>query len=127
MVRILNFVCVALSALACLFLYHVSEQTRVAGVELSHVNREIVTERNAMSVLQAEWARVADPARIQRLSQARTGTVDAPTVELASLSLLPHRGQIESLGDGPVRAASAIIPVKRGDARIHLASIHSGN
>ncbi len=30
MIRLLNFCCVALTALACLALYHVSEQTRVA-------------------------------------------------------------------------------------------------
>ena len=51
-----------------------------------------------MSVLQAEWARVADPARIQRLAQAELGLTDAPTVELSSLELLPRRGQAAPLG-----------------------------
>ena len=51
-----------------------------------------------MSVLQAEWARVADPARIQRLAQAELGTTDTPTVELSSLTLLPRRGQARAAG-----------------------------
>lgn len=127
MVRILNFFCLALSGLACLALYHVSEQTRVAGLELSRVNRDIAMERNAMSVLQAEWARVADPSRIQRLAQSRLGLTDTPTVELSSLELLPRRGHAVPLGESPVRAANATVPIERGDPHVRLAAIHPGN
>ena len=45
MIRVLNFFCVALMGLSILALYHVSEQTRVAQMELTKVNREIA--RNA--------------------------------------------------------------------------------
>lgn len=127
MVRILNFCCFALSALACLALYHVSEQTRVTTAELRHVNHQIAKEQSAMSVLQAEWARVADPARIQRLAQAELGLTDTPTVELSSLTLLPRRGQSAPIGDADVRNASVTVPVKREDPRIHLASVRSGH
>lgn len=127
MVRILNFCCFAISALACLALYHVSEQTRVTVAELHHVNGEITKEQNAMSVLQAEWARVADPARIQRLAQAELGVTDAPTVELSSLTQLPRRGASEQPGNADVRNASVSVPVKREDPRIHLASVHTGD
>ena len=37
MIRVLNFCCFAITAFACLALYHVSEQTRVARVQLSSV------------------------------------------------------------------------------------------
>jgi hypothetical protein len=37
MIRVLNFCCFAVTAFACLALYHVSEQTRVARVQLSSV------------------------------------------------------------------------------------------
>ena len=80
-----------------------------------------------MSVLQAEWARVADPARIQRLAQAELGVTDTPTVELSSLDLLPRRGEAAPLGDADVRDASVTIPVKREDPRIRLASVRTGN
>ena len=127
MVRILNFFCFALSALACLALYHVSEQTRMANVDLHKVNRQIVKERNTMSVLQAEWARVADPARIQNLAQAELGLSDGPTVELSSLELLPRRGQAAPLSDAPVRNASARLSARQEDPRIHLASALPGH
>ncbi len=126
MVRILNFFCFALSALACLALYHVSEQTRVANAELRHVNHRIAQERDALSVLQAEWARVADPARIQRLAQAELGLTDTPTVELSSLELLPRRGQAAPLGDSaypqcqrdrPGQARGSAHPSRRHSSR----------
>ena len=128
MVRVINFVCVAVAGLACLALYHVSERTRMANLELSHVNRQIVAENSTMSVLQAEWARVADPARIQRLAKIYLGlNDDAPTVELSSLTLLPRRGQSEPLGNSPVHEASDTVPAKPGDARIQLAVAGPGN
>lgn len=127
MIRILNFVCLALSGLACLGLYHVSEQTRVASVRLHDVKHEIVQERNAMSVLQAEWARVADPARIQRLAQRDLGVTDTPTVELSSLELLPRRGEAAPLGNSDVHDASVTIRAKREDPRIRFAAVQTGN
>lgn len=127
MIRLLNFCCVALTALACLALYHVSEQTRVASADLVHVKREIVKEQSAMSVLQAEWARVADPARIQRLAQRELGLTERPTVELSSLELLPRRGQAVPPGGARVRDASMTAPVKPEDPRLRLASARAGN
>lgn len=126
MIRVLNFFCFAISALACLALYHVSEQARVARVQLTSVERQIADEKNSMSVLQAEWARVADPSRIQQLAQSHLGLNDGPAIELSSLELLPRRGDAP-LADTPVRNASVTAPVKPQDDRIHLASIHIGN
>ena len=127
MLRIINFCCFTFTALVCLALYHVSEQTRVATARLAHVNHEIAAEQSTMSVLQAEWARVADPARIQQLAQAQLGLSDTPTVELSSLELLPRRGQAAPLGDARMRDASVTVPAPRQDSRIRLASIRPGN
>ena len=59
MVRILNFFCVALMGLSILALYHVSEKTRVAHMQLNQVNARIAQERNAVGVLETEWQHVA--------------------------------------------------------------------
>ena len=48
MVRILNFVCVALMGFTILALYHVSEKTRVAHMELGKVNAGIAQERSTI-------------------------------------------------------------------------------
>ena len=126
MSRVMNFFCIALAALSCLALYHVSEQTRIAHVRLTHIERNIAQEKSAMNVLQAEWARVADPGRIQHLAESRLGLTDQPTVELSSLELLPRR-DATPLGTDDVRAASAVAPVKPQDSRIRLAAVRIGN
>jgi cell division protein FtsL len=121
MIRILNFSCFALTALACLALYHVSEQTRVARVELRSVQQKIVMEQETMKVLQADWVRVSDPARIQQLAAEKLGLGDTPTVALASLELLPRHGETKDL-----QAASAIAPARSADPRLQNASLHTG-
>lgn len=120
MIRLLNFSCFAVTALACLALYHVSEQTRVARVELHSVQQKIAGEQEAMKVLQADWERVSDPARIQQLAAEKLGVSDAPTKELTSLELLPRRGETN------VEQASAEAPAHAADPRIVTASLHSG-
>jgi cell division protein FtsL len=126
MIRVMNFFCVALSALACLALYQVSEQTRVAHVKLAHVEHRIASEKTAMSVLQAEWSRVAAPARIQQLAETRLGLSDRPAIELSSLELLPERSAAP-LGNSEVRNANAVAPIAPRDSRIRFAAIHIGN
>ena len=120
-VRVLNFFFVGFAALSCLALYHISENTRVANSELSSVNRQIVQEKVTMNVLQAEWQRVADPARIQRLAQSRLGMSDNPTIELSSFDTLPRRG--ESIENNPVQNASM---TASGEANLHL-TVANGN
>ena len=62
MIRVVNFLCVGLLALTVLANYHVSEQTRVARVELGSVDRKIQQDKSSLSVLETEWERVAGPA-----------------------------------------------------------------
>jgi cell division protein FtsL len=116
-VRVLNFFFVGLTALSCLTLYRVSENTRIAKVELSQVNRQIAQESVTMNVLQAEWQRVANPARIQQLAQTRLGMSDNPTIEMSSFEMLPRRG--EGLNNNPVQNAS-MTTSSPADANIHL-------
>ncbi|MGH6828948.1 MAG: cell division protein FtsL [Rhizomicrobium sp.] len=107
MIRVLNYLCVALMGLSILALYHVSERTRIAEMQLAKVNHEIVGTRSGISVLQAEWERVAGPARIQELAQ-QDGMSDTSSVELSSFAMLPPRDA--PLNNSPLRDASAVAP-----------------
>jgi len=111
MVRVLNFFCVAFMGLAILGLYHVSEATRVARVELSQVNHRIDDTRGQISVLQTEWEHVAGPARIQQLAEQKLGMSDTSSVRLSSFDQLPRRGEAAVLGNTPLHNASAVVPV----------------
>jgi cell division protein FtsL len=114
--RVLNFFFVGLAALSCLALYRVSEHTRVANMELSSVNRQIAQEKSTMSVMQAEWQRVANPGRIQKLAQEYLGMNDTPVMELSSFQMLPRRGE-NPLDSNPVQNASITMP--SGNANLH--------
>jgi len=116
--RVLNFFFVGLAALSCLALYRVSENTRVANMELSSVNRQIAQEKSTMNVLQAEWQRVANPGRIQRLAQAHLGMNDTPVMELSSFEMLPRRGA-NPMDSNPVQNASVTMPAA-ANANLHL-------
>src|SRR3954468_2210497 len=112
MVRILNFFCVALMAFTILALYHVSEKTRVAHMELNQVKSQIISERSTIGVLETEWQHVASPDRIQQLAQARLGMADTASVQLSSFDQIPRRGADPApLNNTPVRNASAEAPV----------------
>ncbi len=114
MIRVLNFFCVALMGLSILALYHVSERTRVARGELARVNGDIDTEHGAISLLEAEWAKVASPERIATLAASKLGLDNTSTVQLSSLDLLPRRGEDAPLTPSPVRRASAEVPAQTG-------------
>jgi cell division protein FtsL len=111
MVRILNFFCVALMGFSILALYHVSEKTRVAHMQLNQVNAKIAQERNAVGVLETEWQHVASPEQVQQLAQAKLGMADNSSVQLSSFDQLPRRGADPApLNNAPVHNASAQIP-----------------
>ena len=115
--RVLNFFFVGLAALSCLALYRVSENTRVANMELTSVNRQIAQEKSTMNVLQAEWQRVANPGRIQKLAQAYLNMNDTPVMELSSFEMLPRRGE-NAIDSNPVQNASVMMPAA-GNANLH--------
>jgi cell division protein FtsL len=110
MVRVLNFFCVALMGLSILALYHVSESTRVAHVRLDRMNQHIAQTRQQISVFETEWARVADPDRIQQLAEQQLGMSDTTSVRLSSFNQLPVRGANAPLGGTPLRNASIVTP-----------------
>ncbi len=113
MIRVLNFVCVALMGLTILALYHVSERTRVERVQLNKVEQRIADERVEMSVLQAQWEQVSQPDRIQKLAESSLGMNDTATVQLSSLELLPRRGdEAAPLGGAQIRSANAQLPAQ---------------
>jgi len=111
MVRILNFFCVALMGFSILALYHVSEKTRVAHMELNRVNTQIAQEHGTIGVLETEWQHVASPDRVQQLAQAKLGMADSSSAQLSSFEQLPRRGADPApLNNTPVHNASAQIP-----------------
>ncbi|MDE1938164.1 MAG: hypothetical protein KGI68_04015 [Alphaproteobacteria bacterium] len=124
MIRVLNFCCVAAMGLTILALYHISEQTRIARVQLSQVEHRIADARTKTSVLQTEWVQVANPARIQQLAEASLGMSDTATLQLSSLELLPRRGDAP-LGGAQMHDANAQVPASAPAQFVKIAA-HTG-
>lgn len=123
MIRVVSTLCVGLMGFTILTLYHVSEQTRIARQDLTHAQHEILNEQTQISVLEAQWQKDASPEVIQKLAEAKLGMQNASTIQLASISQLPRRGD-EPLGGDPVRSANARMPV--ATAHVIKAAVRSG-
>lgn len=125
MIRVLNFFCIAATAFTCLALNHVSDQTRVAQAQLRRTRADIFSASDTQKILEADWERAANPARIQALAAVHLGLADAATVQVASLELLPRRGEsgASAAGEGPTAASvSAAITTPS----LHLANVKTG-
>jgi len=118
-----NLVCIVATAIVCLNLYHIAEETRLARVQLDSVQHRIADEQNQMVVLQAEWAKMADPARIQRLATAMLGANDTPAIELSSYTMLPKRGADQGPDGAQLRSASAPANPGGDGASLHLVAM----
>lgn len=123
MIRVVSTFCVGLMGFSILSLYHISEQTRIARQDLARAERSIAAERVQISVLEAQWQKVAGPDTIQKLAQSQLGMTDTTTAQLASLTELPRRGD-EPLNGEQVRSASAQLPA--APAPVVKAAIRSG-
>jgi len=70
---------------------------------------------------------VSEPSRIQALAQSRLGLSDTPAIALASLELLPRRGETPPGAGSPVQIASMLASPPPADPRLHLVAAHAGN
>jgi hypothetical protein len=110
MMRTLNIALVVITGVACLGLYRVAEQARITANDLHETRAAIAHERDAMSVLGAEWARQTQPSRIQALVQRHLDLTDKPQIELSSLDLLPQKNA-PLAPEGAIRDAKAVVPL----------------
>jgi hypothetical protein len=125
MIRVLNFLCVLLTAFSCLALNHVSDQTRVAEAQLRRTRTQIAAASDTQKTLEADWERASNPAHIQALAAAHLGLADTATMEVASLELLPRRGESSSLSGPVVTNASIVAPT--ATSHLHLVAAHTGD
>jgi hypothetical protein len=112
-IRVINFAFIAVAAVVCLALYRIADHARVAEADLRATEAAIAGERDTMTVLGAEWARLTQPARIQALAERHLNLSDKPTAALSSLTVLPNRNA-PPVSD--IRAAKATLQPGLADA-----------
>ena len=121
MIRILNFFFVIATGFTCLWLNHVTDQTRVADAEIRRAQLHIAQESENLKVLQAAWDQLARPDHIQALAVSELGFADNAALEVASLELLPRRGQAD--GSATINTSASAAPPKEP---LHLIALRSG-
>ena len=111
MVRILNFFCVALMGLTILALYHVSEKTRVAHMELARSMARSPRSRAHTACWKPNGSMSPRPSASSNWRRQRLGMADTASVQLSSFEQLPRRGDDPApLNNTPLHNASAQVP-----------------
>src|SRR5205085_5193658 len=80
--------------------------------ELARTNRAIVADQDAMHVLKAEWAFLAQPSRLAELSRRHLDLVPLAAAQLGQVSALPLRPSAVPLAasDAPAPPVPAAKP-----------------
>jgi cell division protein FtsL len=90
-----------------LLLYHTSDRAQTLNAQLRSLNAAIEGERESIHVLNAEWAYLSTPARIERLARKYTALKPTATQQVVAISevaeILPTRA--EAMASVAVNAA----------------------
>jgi cell division protein FtsL len=91
MIRVLNFVMIAMTITICFGLYKITNESRATQKELDALNQKITDEQNAITVLKAEWSYLAQPSRLQELSGKFLGLQAVSSTQIGTISKIPFR------------------------------------
>jgi len=102
--RSVTLVALVLAAAISYGLYQLKYDVQRLESELQGLNRELIGEREAIRVLEAEWSFLNRPQRLQELAARHLDLAPAVVDRAAALERLPYRPG----GDGP--PAVALLP-----------------
>lgn len=98
--RVINVMAVLLLIGAAMAVYRIKYQATWQAVEVERLNRQIAREKSAINVLQAEWAHLVRPDRIQVLAQKHLDLKPSGPRQRVSLAALPLRpARVDSIAD----------------------------
>src|SRR3546814_1582941 len=86
-------------------MFHVTFKVDEVAADLHGLDRQILKEREAVHVLEAEWAYLNDPARLEELATNLLPwlqPVDTPQIQ--PIDALPRRGVEPATPHNPVRS-----------------------
>ncbi len=82
---------IVLAAVASVALYQTSYEVQAQADRLSHLNRQIVAEQEAIQVLNAEWAHLNDPSRLERLVAQHLLLQPMQAAQIVALDAIPEK------------------------------------
>jgi hypothetical protein len=98
--RTMHVVAITLLIGAAVYAYRIKYQATWQAEEVSRLERQIARERTAIAVLNAEWAHLLRPDRIQILTEKNLDLKPAASLQRVALADLPMRPErVDSIGD----------------------------
>ena len=89
--RILNLVVVGVLILAAAYVYRIKFDSTVQAERLAKIRSEVRRERDAIAGLEAKWAELDNPARIEALAKRFLPLKQIEPSQYSSLDQLPER------------------------------------
>jgi len=90
-VRLLNFCLVALLVVATAYVYEIKFEATQRYTKVVEMRKEVRRQRDAIAALHAEYARLENPARLEKLAQRFLTLRPAELSQFDSLDGLPQR------------------------------------
>jgi cell division protein FtsL len=91
MLRTINVLVIAALICAAAYVYKVKFEATLQAERVAKLRNEIRREREAISVLRAEWTKVERPERVQTLAQQHLKLKPLDVAQFDDLSKLPER------------------------------------
>ena len=91
MMRVVHLIVVAALVAAAVDVYTIKFESTVRAERVAKLAAEIRRERDAIAALQAEWAQLDNPARVQALAQRHLALKMLDPAQIEQIDRLPER------------------------------------
>jgi cell division protein FtsL len=91
MLRILNVLAIVVLVGSAVYAYSIKYATLYQAERMTKMKHELQNEKDALAVLRAEWAHVANPVRIETLADQHLGGQVMQLSQIATLATLPDK------------------------------------
>lgn len=118
MMRWLQVVSVIAAASAAVFVFHVKYRAEAVAERATKLERELDQEKETMSLLEAEWSLLIQPARVQELVERHADRLELQPLDpeqITKMENLPMRPSGPAPDDEA--ALSAILSGEGGEAQ----------
>lgn len=91
MLRILNVLAIVVLVGSAVYAYSIKYASLYQAERMVKLKHELQNEKDALAVLRAEWAHVANPVRIETLADQHLGGQVMQLSQIATLATLPDK------------------------------------
>ena len=99
MLRLFNALLVLTALVSAFVLYSLEHRMRATERQIARTKAEIIEEREAIKLLDAEWSNLTQPARLQALAESQLGlkplNVDQVVTEQELIARIPSEPVIK--------------------------------